>query len=263
MRKVILASLAALAVAAPAHAGGGEGEEPKREAKAKPRLLRISGPIVRLSDEAVAVENRVGDAVLTCRIPERMISRLEEYEVGDAVRMFCVRHRGRRAVLLKLMPYKPATRPEKPAQRPAEKPAVEKREALGVVAELGDGAIVVQAREARVACRVPAEKLAKLAGLEVGDTVKIWCVEGVLVGLERPVPVDKPKPEPRPGEDVKMYGRIAALSRESVTVSGDAGSLTCKVPAAFAEKVASRFAVGDAVKMMCRASELTYLEKTP
>ena len=253
MRKLVLASLVALAVAAPAHAGGGEGGEPKREAKVKPRELRISGAIVRLSDEVVAVENRVGDAVLTCRVPERMASKLERFEVGDAVRMFCLRHRGRRAVLLKLMPYEPANRPE----MPAEKPPVEKKEALGLVAELGEGAIVVQTREARVACRVPAEKRAKLEGLKVGDTVKIWCAGGVLVGLERPVATDKPKP----AEDVRVYGRIAELSREAVTVRGDAGSLTCKVPAAFAEKLA-RFAVGDAVKMMCRGSELTYLEKT-
>jgi hypothetical protein len=253
MRKLVLASLAALAVAAPAHAGGGEGEEPKRDAKAKPRVLRISGAIVRLSDEAVAVENRVGDAVLTCRVPERMATKMERFDVGDAVRMFCLRYRGRRAVLLKLMPYEPAKRPDKPAEKPAEK-----REALGLIAELGDGAIVVQTRDVRVACRVPAEKQAKLEGLKVGDTVKMWCAAGVLVGLERPVPVDKPKP----GDDVRVYGRIAELSREKVTVSGDAGSLTCRVPAAFAEKLA-RFAVGDAVKMMCRGAELTYLEKTP
>ena len=250
MRKLILASLAALAVAAPAHAGGGEGEDPKRETKVKPRELRISGAIVRLSDEAVAVENRVGDAVLTCRVPERMAEKIGRFEVGDAVRMFCLRHRGRRAVLIHLKPYEPAKRPEKPA--------AEKKEALGLVAELGVGAIVVQGREARLACRVPAEKQAKLEGLKVGDTVKIWCLDGILVGIERPVATDKPTP----AEEVRMYGRIAALSREAVTVSGDSGSLTCRVPAALAEKLA-RFVVGDAVKMMCRGAELTYLEKYP
>jgi hypothetical protein len=47
-----------------------------------------------------------------------------------------------------------------------------------------------------------------------------------------------------------------------VTVRGEAGALTCTVPAGLAEKVVGRFAVGDSVKMMCRGSELTYLEKT-
>jgi hypothetical protein len=247
MRKLILASLAALALAAPAHAGGGEEEEPKTP---KVRELRISGPIVRMSEHAVAVENRVGDAVLTCLVPERLAEKVARFEVGDAVRMLCLRHRGRRAVLVHLKPYEPAHRPEKPA--------ADKKEALGPIAELGHGAIVVQGHEARLACRVPSEKQAKLEGLKVGDTVKIWCVEGTLVGLERPAATDRPKPPA--GEEARMYGRITALSRESVTVSGDAGSLTCKVPAALAEKPA-RFAVGDAVKMMCRGSELTYLEK--
>jgi hypothetical protein len=245
MRKSILGVAVALAVAAPAHAGDGGGE--------KPRELRISGPIVRLSDTAVAVENRVGDATLACRVPERLAEKVARFEVGDKVRMLCLRHRGRRAVLLKLMPLEAAKRPE----RPAEKPAVEKKEALGTVAELGDAAIVVQSRDGRVACRVPEEKQAKLDGLKVGDTIKIWCAGGVLVGLERPVPVDKPKP----AEEVRLYGRIAELSREAVTVRGEAGSLTCRVPAGLAEKLA-RFAVGDAVKLMCRGTELTYLEKT-
>ena len=256
MRKLVLAAVAALVLAAPVHAGGGEGGDPAPRVKEpKPKLLRISGAIVRMSEQAVAVENRVGDAVLTCRVPERLAAKVERFEVGDAVRMQCLRHRGRRAVLLQLRPLEPAKRPEKPA----EKPPVEKREALGLVAELGEAGIVVQTREARVACRVPAEKAGKLAGLEIGDTVKIWCVDGVLVALERPAPADKPKPPA--GDEVRVYGTIAELSREAVTVRGDAGSLTCRVPAALVEKLA-RFAVGDAVKMMCRGAELTYLEKT-
>jgi hypothetical protein len=255
MRKLVLAAVAALVLAAPVHAGGGVGGDPAPRVKEpKPKLLRISGAIVRMSEQAVAVENRVGDAVLTCRVPERLAAKVDGFDVGDAVRMYCLRHRGRRAVLLKLVPFE-AKRPQKPAERPAG----EKREALGLVAELGEAAIVVQTREGRVACRVPAEKLGKLEGLKVGDTVKIWCAGGVLVALERPVPVDKPKPPA--GDEVRVYGTIAELSREAVTVRGDAGSLTCRIPAALAEKLA-RFAVGDAVKMMCRGAELTYLEKT-
>ena len=123
--------------------------------------------------------------------------------------------------------------------------------------ELGAGAIVVQSSEGRLACRVPAEKQAKLDGLKLGDKVKIWCAGGVLAGIERYQPADKPA-----GEEVRIYGVVAALSRASVTVQGEAGSLTCSVPSGLAEKVAGRFAVGDRVKMMCRGSELTYLEKT-
>jgi len=238
MRKLLMTCVVALAVAAPAQAG---------EGPAKGRELKISGPIVRVSDTAVSVENAVGDAILTCAVPERLVEKAEAFKVGDKVRMHCIRYRGRRAQLVKL---------ERLAKRP-EKPAVEKQEASGPVVELGAAAIVVQSSEGRLACRVPEEKQAKLEGLKLGDKVTIWCAGGMLAGIERYQPADKPA-----GEEVRIYGVIAALTRASVTVQGEAGSMTCSVPAGLAEKVAGRFVVGDRVKMMCRGSELTYLEKT-
>jgi hypothetical protein len=238
MRKILLAGALALVAAAPAQAGDGI---------AKGRELKISGPIVKVSSNAVSVENAVGDAILTCAVPERLVEKAEAFKVGDKVRMHCIRYRGRRAQLVKL---------ERLAKRP-EKPAVEKQEASGPVVELGAAAIVVQSSEGRLACRVPEEKQAKLEGLKLGDKVKIWCADGMLAGIERYQPADKPA-----GEEVRIYGVIAALSRASVTVQGEEGSTTCSVPAGLAEKVAGRFVVGDRVKLMCRGSELTYLEKT-
>ena len=245
MRKVLLACAVALVAAAPAQAGDGV---------SKGRALKISGPIVKVSDRSVSVENRVGDAMLTCAVPERLVEKAGAFEVGDKVRMLCVRFKGRRAQLVKLERLG-----ERAAKKP-EKPAVEKQEAAGPVVELGAGAIVVQSSEGRLACRVPDEKRAKLDSLKLGDKVKIWCAGGMLAGIERYQPADKPVEKPA-GEEARMYGSITALSREKVTVQGEAGSLTCSVPAGWAEKVAGRFAVGDRVKMMCRGSELTYLEK--
>ena len=239
MRKIVLSCIVALTVAAPAYASDGA---------AKGRELRISGPIVKASGNAVSVENLVGDAVLTCAVPERLAEKAAAFKVGDKVRMHCVRYRGRRAQLVKL---------ERLGARPkAERPAAEKQEAAGPIVELGDAAIVVQSSEGRLACRVPEEKQAKLEGLQLGMKVKIYCVGGILAGIERYHPAEKPA-----GEEVRLYGAVTAVSRASVTVHGESGSLTCSVPAALAEKVAGRFAVGDRVKMMCRGSELTYLEK--
>ena len=239
MRKILVTCALALAVAAPVQAG---------EGGATGRELKISGSVVRASSAAVSVENLVGDAVLTCAVPERLAEKAAALEVGEKVRMLCVRYRGRRAQLVKL---------ERLGVRPkAEKPAAEKQEAAGPIVELGDAAIVVQSSEGRLACRVPEEKQAKLEGLQLGMKVKIYCVGGILAGLERYQPAEKPA-----GEEVRLYGAITAVSRASVTVHGESGSLTCLVPAAFAEKVAGRFAIGDRVKMMCRGSELTYLEK--
>ncbi len=101
----------------------------------------------------------------------------------------------------------------------------------------------------RLACRVAAEKAHKLEGVKVGDRVKILCLDGQLTYLERAA-----------AEESKLYGTLSALSRTSVSVTGEGRTLTCSVPSAFAEKLA-RFAVGDSVKMMCRGTELTYLEK--
>lgn len=241
LRKVFLISLLALVAALPAQAQRG-------------KELRITGQIVRVTENAVSVENTVGDTVLTCAVPERVAAKVDALKVGDRVRMFCVRFKGRKAVLVRF------ARPggEKPSgDKPVrEKPAGEKQEAKGPIVELAATGIVVEGEDGRLACRVPAEKSAKLAELKVGDKVKIYCLAGQLVGLERYESLEKPA-----GEEHKLYGKIAELSRASVTVRGEAGSLTCTVPDAFAEKVASRFAVGDSVKMMCRGSELTYLEK--
>ena len=237
LRKVVLTGIVALGVAVPGQANGS-------------KELRISGPVVRASAQALSVENLIGDAVLTCAVPARLAEKAAALKPGDKIRMVCVRHKGRKAELVNIQRLGERADHKKADENKAD----EKQYAVGQVAELGVGVIVVQASDKRLACRVPAEKQGKLEGLKVGDHVKIACVGGHLAGLERSV-VEKPA-----GEEVRLYGKIAELSRSSVTVRGEAGALTCVVPAALAEKLA-RFAVGDSVKMMCRGSELTYLEK--
>jgi hypothetical protein len=101
----------------------------------------------------------------------------------------------------------------------------------------------------RLACKVPESKVHKLAGVVLGDRVEIHCANNELAYLKRPE-----------AEEAKLYGAISALSSTSVSVTGEGRTLTCSVPAGFAEKVA-QFAVGTSVKMMCRGGALTYLEK--
>jgi len=240
MRKILLTCAVALVAAVPAQAGDGI---------AKGRELKISGPIVKVSSRAVSVENAVGDAILTCAVPDRLAEKAEAFDVGDRVRMLCIRFRGRKAQLVRI---------ERLGERarPPEKPAAEKREASGPVVELGPAAIVVQSSEGRLACRVPDDLRAKLEGLTLGDEVKISCAGGMLAGIERSQPPGMPT-----AEEVRIFGVVAELSRTSVTVQGEAGRKTCSVPAVLVEKIDGRVAVGDRVKMMCRGSELTYLEK--
>lgn len=239
LRNVVLTGIVALVAAVPGQAN--EGKE-----------LRISGPVVRASAKALSVENLVGDAVLTCAVPARLAEQAAALKPGDKIRMVCVRHKGRKAELVKVQRFGQSRTEDKKT----DEKHTEKQEATGQVAELGPGAIVVQATDKRLACRVPAEKQGKLEGLKVGDKVKIFCVGGQLTGIERAATAGKDA-----GQEVRLYGRIVALSRAAVTVQGEAESLTCVPPASLVEKIAARFVVGDTVKMMCRGSELTYLEK--
>jgi hypothetical protein len=256
LKRFMLLGVLALALAAPAQAEGW-------------KELRVRGVVVSASAEVVTVENFVGDAMLRCRVPERLAEKAAALKPGDKVRMFCHRKRGQRAVLHKLerLGENAGTRDkgekrekgeekEKPKQERPEKPKSEKPEeaaARGSVAELDTNAIVVVDAESgkRLACRVSAAKAHKLDGLKVGDRVKVLCLNGELGHLERATPA---------AEEVKHYGTITALSSTSVSVTGEGRTLTCSVPAAFAEKL-GRFTVGSSVKMMCRGNELTYLEK--
>jgi hypothetical protein len=110
MRKLVLTCVAAVAVAAPAQAGNGGGNG---------RELKITGTVVRASADAVSVEGAVGAEVLTCAVPERLATTAAAFEVGDEVRMVCVRYRGRRAQLLKLQ--QSDGQAKKPEQQSAEK----------------------------------------------------------------------------------------------------------------------------------------------
>ena len=136
LRKITLLGIVALVAV-----GAGQANEGKE--------LRISGPVVRASAQALSVENLVGDAALTCTVPARLAEKVAALKPGDKIRMVCIRYRGRKAELVNV---------QRLAVKPDERKAEEKQEASGLVAELGPGAIVVQATDQRLACRVPAEK---------------------------------------------------------------------------------------------------------
>ena len=104
MRKLMVACVAAVAVAAPAQAAnsGADGRE-----------LKVTGTVVRASARAVSVESAAG-LLLTCAVPERLATTAAAFKAGDGVRMLCVRYRGRPAQLLKLQRSGRAEQREKP-----------------------------------------------------------------------------------------------------------------------------------------------------
>lgn len=258
LKRLMLFGVLALTLAAPAQAEGW-------------RVLKVRGVVVSASAEVVTVENLVGDALLRCRVPERLAEEAAALKPGDKVRMLCHRKRGERAVLHRLERLGEHAEKrgeksgeksdEKTRERPEKKPEhADKRAsatARGLVVELADDAIVVQDAESgkRLACKVPDSKAHKLEGVKVGDRVEIHCANNQLAYLKRPEAAKRPEPA-----EAKLLGTITALSATSVSVTGDGRTLTCSIPASFAEKMA-RFAVGANVKMMCRGTELTYLEK--
>lgn len=251
MRRLVLVPILLLVLASPA---GAEGD----------REISLRGVVVRANSELISVENVEGDTTVTCRVPSRLAAKVALLKAGDSAKIVCLRTPGRRAELTRLE----GTAEKKPEPKPdpnvTDGKAMEVR-ASGAIAELAPlGIVVVDAETGtRLACRVAPEKAFKLVGLRVGDLVKLVCVRKgdatELAGIERrsstPATGDKPSAPP----EVKLYGKISSISRQSVTVTGER-VLTCSVPAALAEKLA-RFAVGDYVKMMCRGTELSYLEK--
>ena len=131
LRKVFLIGIFTLVVAVPAQANRG-------------KELRISGPVVRASAQAVSVENRVGDAMLTCTVPARLAEKVAALKAGDKVRMVCVRHKGRRAELRMIgrLGDKAEKARERKTRRREKKPEEkrgEKQMAAGQVAELAAG----------------------------------------------------------------------------------------------------------------------------
>lgn len=208
-----------------------------KQERPEARVLKVRGSVKGRSARLVTVETEQGD--VSCAVPEKLAEHVLELAVGDRVAVTCRESEGRLPELVAIV----RGQSEKPAER-------EQTQARGPVVELGAAAIVVEDDSGhRVACRVPAEKSAKVAGLAVGDRVKLLCAGGVVTYLERLAV-----------EETKIYGRIAELGRDSVTVAGDGRTLRCTAAAELLEKL-RRFAVGDSVKMICRGSSLTYLEK--
>jgi hypothetical protein len=176
------------------------------------------------------------------------------------------------AAVVALVCALPAAAEEGKPAEDAKKPHAKELRIFGSVVRASEQVLAVENEEGdeMLTCIVPERLAAKAAALKAGEKIKMICIRpkgkrAQLVAfhrfVERPAKPEKPKIEKPAGEEVRIYGRIAALSSGAVTVQSDAGSLTCRAPVGIAEKLA-RFAVGDAVKMMCRGAELTYLEKT-
>lgn len=215
--------------------------------RAEAKTLTARGVVSAVSERTLSVRSENG--LLTCSIPDRFAEKVARLEVGDKVAVLCKQVGSATPELQALEEVVVVPEPAAPVEMAAR----------GTIAELGEAAIIVVDAESgrRLACRVSAERRAKLVGLRAGDVVKLVCLKrGDALELVSVVKADAPAA----GAETRLLGTITAVSRPSVTVEGDGHTLTCSVPASFGDRIHA-FAVGDRVKLVCRGSELASLER--
>ncbi len=225
MRSLVLSLVTlSLLAAAPASAVG-------------PTVLKAQGAIVALDEEWIAVKG--AEDTLRCRIPDRLVDRVEHFALGDRVGIACSK-RGKRSPELQLIVR---------AQKEKEKEHADRAQTIaGKVKAVSDDSITVIDGEHALKCDVPAAKAEALEGVEVGDRVKLYCKSGVLVQLTKVA-------EAPAVQAIDIAGRVTAASDAFITVTSTdkSRSLTCSVPDRLAEAVHA-LSVGDAVKLLCKRS---------
>lgn len=231
-RKLLLATLGALALAAPAVAG-----DDSREAK---------GAVSALSAASITVSPG-GKDPLTCAVSDHSPS-VAGVKLGDRVAISCKRI-GSDLVLAQL---KASDDKGKGAELKGKGAVTEAlATVLSIKTEKGD----------LLSCLVPDRLADRVAKLKLGDKVGIFCKRGadgkpLLQALERTGKGD----DHASREVVDFGGTVSAVSADSLTVKDGAHSLTCSVPDAFAAKVAA-LKVGDKVKMYCKGGALAGLAR--
>jgi len=205
----------------------------------------IAGTVSAVSADSLTVKDAEHSRSLTCSVPDAFAAKVALLNVGDKVKLYC-----KGGVLAGL------ARPET---------HVEVADIAGTVSAVSaDSLTVKDAEHSRsLTCSVPDAFAAKIALLNVGDKVKLYCKGGVLAGLARLETAKTETPPPAPTE-FAARGAITALSATAITVSTDGAPLTCRVPLSWGDKLLG-FAVGDHVKLYCRGvagnAEAVALEK--
>jgi hypothetical protein len=102
-----------------------------------------------------------------------------------------------------------------------------------------------------------------LTEFQVGDTVKLYCLNGTFYHLIRPTPPQTTTTTTTPTTTPVTYssatGTITTLSADRITVTGDA-VLSCAIGATSPAVTADH--IGDSVKMYCQAGVLYALIKS-
>ena len=189
-----------------------------------------SGTVTALSSDSVTIHTDGGD--VTCSIGPS--SKLGDAQVGDNVKFGCIN--GVLYALVKATPPPPPTPKYTGGQ--------------GTIASLSADRITVTTDGGSVSCSLGPSSPTS-SSFHVGDSVKIYCADGVLTALASVATT----PPPPPTNVTNANGAISALSADSITV----GTLTCSIGAT--SPSTADFHVGDSVRMYCVNGALYQLKK--
>ncbi len=227
------------------------------KAKDKTADVKAKGVVVEASADSLTLKLLEHEGTLTCLVPERLAEKVAKLARGDKIAVYCKRGEG----------GKPELHALERTGAGDDKPKGEVVDIAGVVTAASAASLSVQAEGGRsLTCAVPDGYGEKVAALKAGDKLKMLCKRlGDTVQLHSFARLDgKPAAPPAGVKEFTARGLITALSSASITVQGEAGALTCRLPAAWADKLA-RFAVGDKVKLLCKgaegSAEAAYIEK--
>jgi hypothetical protein len=192
------------------------------------------GTVSAVSATSITVHTTHGDG--TCAVDDDSPS-VATVKVGDRVLAGCKAGTNQLVLLKKLA---------------AGTDAPKSQTGAGTVSAVSSTSLTVHTDGGNLTCSV-GDGSPSVAGVKVGDKVRIGCLGGVLKALDK-----SEATQPTDTHAVTVAGTLSALSSSSVTVHGEHGDISCTVPATAR---LGDFHVGDRVGMACTDGVLLKLVK--
>jgi hypothetical protein len=199
--------------------------------------VTFAGAITALSDSSISLHD--GNRDLTCAIDDTSPS-TDGFAVGQHAAVACAK-----GVLAKIATI---TRPAPPpTTTPTTPPPHKTLGAQGVLTALSTSSVTVHTDGGDVTCTVGANS-PPLGDFQVGDRVKMACVDGTVVALAKADAAPKTAPPPPPA--TTAGGTITALSSSALTIHNtEHGDVTCSLGPS--SPSLGDYHVGDRVGIAC------------
>jgi hypothetical protein len=209
------------------------------------RPVTFAGAITALSDTSISLHD--GNRDLTCAIDDTSPS-TDGFAVGQHAAVACAK-----GVLAKIATItRPAPSPPPTTTTPTTPPPHKTLGAQGVLTALSSSSVTVHTDGGDVTCTVGANSPA-LGDFQVGDRVKMACVDGIVVALAKADAAPNtapPPPPPPPPPATTAGGTITALSSSALTIHNtEHGDVTCSVGPS--SPSLGDYHVGDRVGIAC------------